>query len=113
MYHEENKQTCLPSTIPSVIPQNSVKLHKEPIFPYRKLCFTPRFPWQPMWHPRVLFYSRWMSTLILPHWIWAIALQKRICYFDNYIFTRVATVDVVLWEDTRIVPVMGNTVNME
>ena len=31
-------------------------------------------------------------------------LQKRICYFDNYIFTGVATVDMVLWEDTRIVP---------
>ena len=29
-------------------------------------------------------------------------------------FTRVAAVDMLLWEDTRIVPcVMGNTVNME
>jgi len=28
-------------------------------------------------------------------------MLKRICYFDNYIFTRVATVDMVLWEDTR------------
>jgi len=32
------------------------------------------------------------------------SLQKGICYFDNYIFTRVATVDMALWEDTRIVP---------
>ena len=31
-------------------------------------------------------------------------LQKRICYFDNYIFTRVATIDMALWDDTRIVP---------
>jgi len=33
-----------------------------------------------------------------------VPLQKRACYFDNYISTGVETVDMVLWEDTRIVP---------
>ena len=50
------------------------------------------------------------SCVVYQYCLWAevqshsAALQKRICYFDNYIFTRVSTVDMVLWEDTRIVP---------
>jgi len=39
--------------------------------------------------------------------------KKRICYFGNYIFfTRVATVDMVLWNDTiiRSPSATGNTV---
>ena len=33
---------------------------------YKELpCFTPRFPWQPLQHPRVLFQSMQMSTPIL------------------------------------------------
>jgi len=34
-----------------------------------------------------------------------ISLQKWVGYFDNNVFlTRIATVDMVLWDDTRIVP---------